>query len=165
MTGSDICWLANWSDNKTDDGGTKISSAGLPDAKILRRPYVLVKTGLLFRFAGRDFSIQYGSGKVTGFLSTYVLGIAGVQVVNRTFAEAVQESGFADAEFDGILGLSYPTISVDDVVPVFHAKHDRSDSRRTVRLLRFSQQVAFSLFNEYSITLNLELYFATSART
>ena len=102
---------------------------------------------------------------MTGFLFTDVLGIAGVQVVNRTFAEAVQESGFADAEFDGILGLSYPTISVDDVVPVFHAKHDRSDSRRTVRLLRFSQQVAFSLFNEYSITLNLELYFATSART
>ena len=42
-------------------------------------------------------------------------------VYNQPFAESVSEPGktFQDSEFDGILGLAYPSLAVDGVTHVF----------------------------------------------
>jgi len=71
---------------------------------------------------GQNFSIEYGSGSLTGFLSQDVVTIGGLEVQNQLFAEAVNQPGitFLVAQFDGIMGMAWQRISVDGVPPVFY---------------------------------------------
>lgn len=70
---------------------------------------------------GTEFSIQYGRGSLSGFISGDTVTIAGLPVPGQQFGEAVKQPGitFAVARFDGVLGMAYPTISVAKVTPLF----------------------------------------------
>lgn len=67
---------------------------------------------------GTKFSIEYGSGAMTGFFSTDTVQVGTITVVNQTFAEAVKVPGFVNnfrflvGKFDGIMGMAFPSISV-----------------------------------------------------
>ncbi|XP_069897753.1 cathepsin E [Dipodomys merriami] len=70
---------------------------------------------------GTTFSIQYGTGSLTGIIGADQVSVEGLTVAGQQFGESVTEPGqtFVNAEFDGILGLGYPSLAAGGVTPVF----------------------------------------------
>jgi saccharopepsin len=93
---------------------------------------------------GSDFKIHYGSGSMQGIVSNDDLVVGDIALKGMNFAEATQEPGTAFVygksvclnasgqtvitseiwlgwfRFDGILGLAFNSISVNNIVPPFY---------------------------------------------
>lgn len=76
---------------------------------------------------GSEFKIEYGSGKLEGYISQDIVQIGDIAIRHQDFAEATSEPGlaFAFGRFDGIMGLGYDTISVNKIVPPFYNMLDQ----------------------------------------
>jgi len=79
-----------------------------------------------YKANGTDFQIQYGTGSMKGFVVHDDVTIGSLST-DVDFAVATNEPGqtFKAAKFDGILGLGWPAISVDKIVPVMQMMMDR----------------------------------------
>lgn len=84
-------------------------------------------TSSTYKANGTEFKIQYGSGAMSGFVSQDTVTWGGVQIPNVYFAEATDEPGiaFQQGKFDGILGMAFRSISVDDLDPVFQCAFEQ----------------------------------------
>nr|GMD40669.1 cyprosin-like [Ipomoea batatas] len=71
---------------------------------------------------GKSCSITYGSGSISGFLSQDDVQLGDLLVKDQVFIETTREPSltFIIAKFDGILGLGFQEISVENVVPVWY---------------------------------------------
>merc|ERR1712216_733777 len=71
---------------------------------------------------GTDFSIRYGSGSLTGFVSEDTVTIGDMSVPNQLFAEATNEPGlaFKIGKMDGIMGMAWQSISVNGIRPAWY---------------------------------------------
>ncbi|KAF1985801.1 Asp-domain-containing protein [Aulographum hederae CBS 113979] len=76
---------------------------------------------------GSTFEIRYGSGSLSGYMSSDTVTIGDLKIKDQLFAEATSEPGlaFAFGRFDGIMGLGYDTISVNKVPPPFYNMLDQ----------------------------------------
>lgn len=99
---------------------------------------------------GQECDIQYGSGAVAGFLSEDTVTIGDLAVKDQCFMEATKEPGvtFLLAKFDGILGLGFKEISVDDVTPVWYNMLDQGLVDEPVFSFWFNRNAQESLGGE-----------------
>ncbi|XP_072504216.1 renin [Notamacropus eugenii] len=69
---------------------------------------------------GTEFSIQYASGQVKGFLSQDTVTVGGIKTT-QLFGEVTELPlmPFGLARFDGVLGLGYPAQSMSGIIPIF----------------------------------------------
>jgi cathepsin D len=68
------------------------------------------------------FAIQYGSGSLTGIVSSDTVTIGDRNVTNQLFAEATNEPGlaFKIGKMDGIMGMAWQGISVNGIKPAWY---------------------------------------------
>lgn len=77
-------------------------------------------TSNTYKADGRALVIEYGSGSITGILSNDQVTLGGANIKEFIFGEVVHLSAnFATAHFDGILGMAWAKIAVDNIPTVF----------------------------------------------
>jgi len=71
---------------------------------------------------GTSCKISYGTGSISGFFSQDNVKVGSAVVKHQDFIEATHEGSltFLSAKFDGILGLGFQEISVENSVPVWY---------------------------------------------
>ncbi|MBN3304475.1 PEPC protein, partial [Amia calva] len=69
---------------------------------------------------GQTFSLQYGTGSLTGVFGYDTVYLQGITITNQEVGLSTNEPGtnFVYAQFDGILGLAYPQLSAGGETPV-----------------------------------------------
>jgi len=109
-TGSSNLWVI-------DVKCTTQACKGYPDSGFTKHLFDSSKSST-FQNNGQAFAIQYGSGSCSGALASDTLTFGGLTVGNQTFglSENIAEV-FGYQPVDGILGLGWPALAVDHVVP------------------------------------------------
>ncbi|KAK6044079.1 eukaryotic aspartyl protease [Cooperia oncophora] len=109
-TGSSNLWVI--------DAACKTAACnGQPSSGYTKHKFDTTKSST-FTKETRTFSIQYGSGSCNGYLGIDVVAFAGLSIPKQEFGVATTLADvFGYQPVDGILGLGWPALAVDKVVP------------------------------------------------
>ncbi|CAH8498585.1 unnamed protein product [Schistosoma turkestanicum] len=72
---------------------------------------------------GESFSVQYGTGTASGFLSSDNVHIGSLSIVDQLFGEITEQPGevFVNLHFDGIMGMAFQQTSTNsNPTPIFN---------------------------------------------
>ncbi|XP_069495858.1 pepsin A-like [Ambystoma mexicanum] len=73
-----------------------------------------------FQSTSQSLSIAYGTGSMTGVIGYDTVQVGGLTVTSQEFGLAYTEADFfSQMQFDGILGLAFPSLASDGATPVF----------------------------------------------
>lgn len=90
---------------------------GYPDSGYTKHQFDTTKSSTWVK-DGQRFSIQYGSGSCSGYLGDDTLSFGGLTIQDQKFGVATTIAEvFGYQPVDGILGLGWPALAVDQVVP------------------------------------------------
>ncbi|TDG43068.1 hypothetical protein AWZ03_010508 [Drosophila navojoa] len=75
-----------------------------------------------YTYTNEMITLKYGKGGMSGFLGIDVINVSGLVVTNQTFGLATTEQNntFLYDGFDGIFGLAYASLAINNVVPPFY---------------------------------------------
>jgi hypothetical protein len=97
---------------------TSQACRGYPDSGWTKHRFDSTKSSTFSSSPGTPFSIQYGSGSCDGVIVTDVLSFAGLSIPKQQFGLASDIADFFGYQpVDGIMGLGWPALAVDNVVP------------------------------------------------
>jgi hypothetical protein len=110
-TGSSNYWIISSTCNSQ-------ACMGYPQSGWTKNRFDSSKSSTFSNQPGTPFSIQYGSGSCNGNLATDVLAFAGLSYATQVFGLATSIADvFGYQPIDGIMGLGWPSLAVDNVVP------------------------------------------------
>jgi len=110
-TGSSNYWIISSTCNSQ-------ACQGYPNSGYTKNRFDSSKSTTFSSQPGTPFSIQYGSGSCNGQLATDVLSFAGLSYAKQVFGLATSIADvFGYQPIDGIMGLGWPALAVDNVVP------------------------------------------------
>lgn len=74
-----------------------------------------------YKALGMELSVRFGTGEIEGFLGQDDFTLGPIKVRSQSFGQIKAETGevFLSGKFDGILGLSFPSLSPTSYKPVF----------------------------------------------
>lgn len=100
---------------------------GYPDSGYTKNQYDSSKSSTWVK-DGQRFSIQYGSGSCSGYLGDDTCSFGGLTIKDQKFgvSQTIAEV-FGYQPVDGILGLGWPSLAVDKVVPPMQNLLDQLD--------------------------------------
>ncbi|CAD8044662.1 unnamed protein product [Paramecium primaurelia] len=97
---------------------------------------------LTYEHLGYDLDVEFGTGELMGEINADTAYVGNVMIRKQEFAEIVRENGdvFALSDFDGIVGLAYPTMAAYHFNPLFDNIMQQKLLDRNVFSFYFSRQ-------------------------
>uniref|UniRef100_A0AAR2IJN7 Peptidase A1 domain-containing protein n=1 Tax=Pygocentrus nattereri TaxID=42514 RepID=A0AAR2IJN7_PYGNA len=74
-----------------------------------------------YQSTSQTFDLYYGAGSLTGDFGYDTVTLSGITISSQEIGLSTSEPGenFVEAQFDGILGLAYPSLAVGNQTPLF----------------------------------------------